>query len=268
MLNYPQIDPVAIQLGPLAIHWYGLTYLAAFALCGWLVMRRAARDDLPLAPGRISDLINWVALGVIGGGRLGYMLFYDLSGWLANPLKVLQIWDGGMSFHGGLLGVVVALAWFARREGESLIRVGDLVAPAIPIGLMCGRLGNFIGGELWGRPTDVPWGMVFPHVDALARHPSQLYQAAGEGLALFLLLWWFARVPRRPGQVAGAFLMGYAAFRFLAEFAREPDAHLGLVALDWVTMGQLLSLPMLAAGALLWCYAARWAGPLKLTKES
>ena len=267
MLNYPQIDPVALQLGPVAIHWYGLTSLAAFALCGVLVMRRAARADLPLAPGRISDLINWVAMGVIGGGRLGYMVFYDLSGWLANPLTLFQIWDGGMSFHGGLIGVIVALTWFAKREGASLIRVGDLVAPAIPVGLAFGRLGNFIGGELWGRPTDVPWGMVFPHVDALVRHPSQLYQAAGEGVALFVLLMWFARTPRPAGRVAGAFLIGYAVFRFAAEFAREPDAHLGPVALEWVTMGQLLSLPMLLAGVVLWRFGARWAGPLnKLEK--
>jgi len=259
MIQYPQIDPVAIQLGPVAIHWYGLMYLAAFLLCGIIISKRAARSDLPLKPTLIGDLINAGALGVILGGRLGYMLFYDLSGWIASPLKVIQIWDGGMSFHGGLFGVILALVWFARKHDESLIRLGDLVAPAIPLGLMLGRLGNFIGGELWGRPTDLPWGMVFPQVDELARHPSQLYQAAGEGLLLFLLCMAFARATRAPGQVAGVFLIGYGVLRFIAEFAREPDAHLGSVALDWVTMGQLLSVPMVIAGAVLYTQGARWA---------
>ena len=258
-MNYPQIDPVALQLGPVAIHWYGLMYLAAFLLCGMLISKRAARSDLPLKPTLIGDLINAGALGVILGGRIGYMVFYDLSGWLADPLKVIQIWDGGMSFHGGLLGVILALVYFARKHDESLIRMGDLIAPAIPIGLMLGRLGNFIGGELYGRPTDLPWGMVFPTADALVRHPSQLYQAAGEGLALFVICMLYARASRAPGQVAGVFLMGYALFRFAAEFAREPDAHLGAVALDWVTMGQLLSVPMFLAGAVLFIKGPRWA---------
>ena len=262
MLNYPQIDPVAIQLGPLAIHWYGLTYLAAFALCYGLIRLRAARADLPLTPELIGDLLNTCALGVIVGGRLGYMVFYDLAGWADDPLKLFRIWEGGMAFHGGLVGVIVALLMFARRHGESFIRVGDLVAPAIPVGLGLGRVGNFIGGELWGRPTDLPWGMVFPHVDDLVRHPSQLYQAAGEGLCLFLLLWWFAAKPRLPGQVAGGFLIGYAVFRFAAEFARQPDAHLGAIALDWLTMGQLLSIPMLIAGAILYRMGPGWAGAL------
>lgn len=262
MLTYPQIDPVAIQIGPLAVHWYGLTYLAAFALCFWLVKKRAARSDLPLAPSMIGDLLNACALGVILGGRIGYVVFYDLAGWSADPLKIFKIWEGGMSFHGGLLGVIGALWWFARSRAESFIRVGDLIAPAIPVGLGLGRIGNFIGGELWGRPTDVPWGMVFPHVDDLVRHPSQLYQAAGEGLSLFLILWWFSARPRQAGQVAGAFLVGYAAFRFLAEFARQPDAHLGPIAFDWLTMGQLLSLPMAGIGVVLWIYGSRWAAPL------
>ena len=190
-MNYPQIDPVAIQLGPIAIHWYGLMYLAAFVGCGLLISRRARRADLPLAPGLISDLINSGALGVILGGRLGYMLFYDLQAWIQDPLKVLRIWDGGMSFHGGLIGVVLALVLFARKHNESIIRVGDLIAPTVPLGLMFGRIGNFIGGEL-RSPTDSPLGMIFPHVDEQLRHPSQLYQAAGEGLVLFALCMWFA----------------------------------------------------------------------------
>lgn len=258
-MRYPFIDPIAVQLGPVAIHWYGLMYLVAFVVCGLIISRRAARPDLPLQPKLINDLINAGALGVILGGRVGYMLFYDLAGWLADPLKVLRIWDGGMSFHGGLLGVVLALVYFARKHDESLIRVGDLIAPAVPIGLMFGRLGNFIGGELWGRPTDLPWAVVFPQVDELGRHPSQLYQAAGEGLALFLICMWFARRPRPAGQVAGVFLMGYGVFRFVAEFAREPDAHLGPVMLDWVTMGQVLSVPMLVMGVLLFVKGPAWA---------
>lgn len=212
MLTYPQIDPIAIQVGPVAVHWYGLTYLVAFALCYALVKHRSGRADLPLAPDMIGDLLNACALGVIAGGRLGYLMFYDLPGWLDDPLKLFKIWEGGMSFHGGLLGVIVALAWFARRHGESFIRIGDLIAPAIPVGLGLGRIGNFIGGELWGRPTEVPWAMVFPHVDQLPRHPSQLYQAAGEGLALFVILWVFALRPRAAGRVSGAFLMATPRF--------------------------------------------------------
>lgn len=257
-MTYPQIDPVAIQLGPIAIHWYGLMYLAAFVGCGLLISRRARRADLPLAPGLISDLINTGALGVILGGRLGYMLFYDLQAWIQDPLKVLRIWDGGMSFHGGLIGVVLALVVFARKHNESIIRVGDLIAPTVPLGLMFGRIGNFIGGELWGRPTDSPMGMIFPHVDQQLRHPSQLYQAAGEGLVLFALCMWFARKPRPAGQVAGVFLMGYAVFRSLAEFAREPDAHIGVLSIG-LTMGQLLSVPMFLAGIMIFAKGPGWA---------
>lgn len=249
MLTYPNIDPVAIQLGPVAIHWYGIMYMLAFASAWYLAMRRAEGGGF--SKDHIGDVIFNGAIGVVLGGRIGYILFYNFDAFLANPAMLLRVWEGGMSFHGGLIGVVLAVMWTARRQQRSFASVMDFVAPIVPIGLGAGRIGNFIGGELWGRPTDLPWGMVFPHVDNLARHPSQLYQFALEGVLLFLLVWIYSAKPRASLQVSGMFLMGYGAQRFLIEFARQPDAHLNFVAFNWMTQGQLLSLPMIALGLFL-----------------
>lgn len=258
MLVHPQFDPVALQLGPIAIRWYGLMYLVAFVLFVALGRHRARRNLLTgWHPRDVDDMLLYGVFGVIVGGRLGYVLFYKPLHYLANPQDILAVWQGGMSFHGGLLGVLVALWLYARRRGKRWIDVTDFVAPLVPLGLAAGRLGNFINGELPGRATDLPWGMWFPQVDRapLARHPSQLYQFALEGLALFAILWWFSREPRPAAAVSGAFLAGYGALRFLAEYARQPDDFLGLLALG-LSMGQWLSLPMLLAGAamLAWAY--------------
>lgn len=244
-----EINPVAISLGPLQVHWYGLMYLLAFGSAWVLGGRRARSTEGGWSEKQLSDLIFYGALGVILGGRVGYVLFYHFDYFLTDPLWLFAVWEGGMSFHGGLLGVILMMIWFARREQRSLFELGDFVAPLVPLGLAAGRIGNFIGGELWGRPTDQSWGVIFPQAaDQLARHPSQLYQAALEGVLLFALLWWFSSKPRKPGSVAGLFLVGYGVARGLVEFFREPDAHLGLIGFDLLSMGQLLSLPMILAG--------------------
>ncbi len=258
MLRHPAFDPVAIEIGPLEVRWYGLMYVLGFLSAWWLGRRRAARAGSGWEAAEVGDLLVYVAFGVILGGRLGYVLFYGLQAFLADPLMPLRIWEGGMSFHGGLLGVIVALWLYGRRSGRGFWAVADFCAPLVPPGLFFGRLGNFINGELWGRPTALPWGMVFPPAGPEPRHPSQLYEAALEGLALFAALWWFTARPRPRMAASGLFLLLYGLFRFLVEFAREPDRHLGFVAFGWMTMGQLLSLPMVAAGAgLLWCAYAR-----------
>ncbi len=257
MLIYPDIDPVALELGPVAIHWYGLMYVVGFLAAWGLGRRRAHRADSPLTPQQVDDLVFFGALGVIVGGKLGYHLFYNLFGLLDDPLAVLRIWEGGMSFHGGLLGVTVALAAYAARLRVPLLRLSDFGAPLVPIGLGAGRLGNFINGELWGRPTDVPWGMVYPPLGDEPRHPSQLYEMGLEGIALLVLVWWFSARPRPRGAVTGVFLLGYGAFRSLAELYRMPDAHIGYLAFGWVTMGHLLSLPMILAGGALLAWASR-----------
>ena len=260
MLVHPQFDPIAIQLGPLGIHWYGLTYLAAFGLFLWLGSLRMRQPPWAQAGWTrrdIEDMLFWGVLGVIVGGRLGYALFYKPGYYAAHPLEVLMVWRGGMSFHGGLLGVIAALALYARQHTWRFLDVTDLIAPCVPVGLASGRVGNFINGELWGRAADpsLPWAMVFPQSgSAIARHPSQLYQVALEGLLLFVLLWWYARRPRAPGQVSGAFLVGYGVLRFVAEFFREPDNFLGPLALG-MSMGQWLCVPMALAGAWLWLRA-------------
>jgi len=254
LLNYPNIDPVAFSLGPIQVHWYGLTYLVGIGLAWWLARQRA--DRLGLSKDQISDLTFYAAVGVILGGRFGYALFYHFDRVLADPLWLLRVWEGGMAFHGGFLGVVVALLLFARKHRLPLLKLGDFVAPLTPIGLGLGRLGNFINGELWGRVSDVPWAMVFPNGGPDPRHPSQLYQFALEGMLLFLVLWLFSRQPRPVGSVTGLFLVGYGSLRFLAEFTREPDAHLGLL-LGGLSMGQLLSLPMVAVGIALMVWAYR-----------
>ena len=260
MLVHPQFDPVAVSLGPLSIHWYGLTYLVAFVAGWWLARLRTARPDSPVNDEQLGDLLFYMALGVILGGRFGYVLFYHFDRFLADPLWLVQIWEGGMSFHGGLIGVLVAMLMFARRIGTGFFNIADFIAPVIPVGLGLGRLGNFINGELWGRaaPPDLPWAMVFPQAgDAVPRHPSQLYEFALEGVLLFLVLWWFSARPRPRMAVSGLFLAGYGILRSVAEFFREPDEHLGFLLLDAMTMGQILSIPMIVAGAVMLFLAYR-----------
>ena len=275
-------DPVAVSIGPLDIHWYGVMYLLAF-LAFWATGNRRATRQTWWAWSKqdVGDILFYGMLGVIVGGRIGYMLFYAYDLLIQNPWSLFKVWDGGMSFHGGLLGVIFAMIWFARRTRRSFWQVADFVAPLVPLGLAFGRLGNFIGGELWGRLTDVPWAMIFAKstgfkatetaalneawrsgaLDHLARHPSQLYQAGMEGLALFLILMWYSRRPRPRAAVSGLFLLGYGIFRLIAEFFRQPDAHIGFLAMQWLTMGMLLSLPMIAAGIIIMRFAYHYDPP-------
>ncbi len=269
MLIHPQFNPIALDLTglglPLQVHWYGITYLVAFGLFLWLANRRAAmpwfaedgweRRD-------IEDLLFFGVMGVVLGGRLGYVLFYKPGHYLAHPMEVFAVWKGGMAFHGGMLGVAVAMALFAWRRQRSFLSVTDLIVPCVPVGLACGRIGNFINGELWGRAADpgLPWAMVFPQSGLeIARHPSQLYQFGLEGLLLFTLLWVYGRRQRALGQVSAAFLFGYGVLRFVAEYFREPDDFLGLLALN-MSMGQWLCVPMILGGAALWVWAGRRGG--------
>jgi phosphatidylglycerol:prolipoprotein diacylglycerol transferase len=259
VLTHPQFDPILFSLGPLAVRWYGLMYVAgfvAFIVLGKYRVRKGLSGAI--TENDVDDLLMYGVLGVILGGRLGYVLFYKPGHYLAHPLEILQIWTGGMSFHGGFLGVLIGVAIFCWRRKLRWLAVMDFVAPMCPIGLAAGRLGNFINGELPGRPTDVPWGMWFPQVDPtpLARHPSQLYQFALEGMLLFVLIWWFSSKPRPVGAVSGFFLVGYGALRFLAEFTRQPDDFLGLLALG-LSMGQWLSIPMIIAGIAMLAWSAR-----------
>ncbi|MDA1107637.1 MAG: prolipoprotein diacylglyceryl transferase [Proteobacteria bacterium] len=261
MITYPAIDPVALHLGPLKVHWYGLMYLAGFAAVWWLGVRRARRPGAIITPEQVSDLVVYGALGVMLGGRIGYILFYDLAAYIAEPLNIFKLWQGGMSFHGGLIGVLLAMALYARKLHVRFFEMTDFLAPLVPIGLGAGRIGNFINGELWGRVSDVPWAMIFPTGGPLARHPSQLYQAALEGALLFIILWSYSAKPRPTMAVSGMFLVFYGLFRFMVEFVRVPDAQLGYLAFDWVTMGQVLSLPMIFAGfGLMWWAYRKPAG--------
>jgi phosphatidylglycerol:prolipoprotein diacylglycerol transferase len=242
------IDPVLVNIGPLAVRWYGLMYLVGFVAAYYLAKSRLARtgwteDDL-------SDLLFWGFMGVILGGRIGYVLFYQFSYFLSDPLYLFKIWEGGMSFHGGLLGVLTAIFFFAKKKQSTFLEVGDFVAPLVPIGLGAGRIGNFLNAELWGRTTDVPWGIIFPAAGNIARHPSQLYQFALEGVVLFTIVWLYSKQPRGTGAVGGMFLLCYGVFRFIVEFFREPDAHLGLYATG-LSQGQYLSVPMVLLGAYL-----------------
>lgn len=251
MLEYPAIDPVAISLGPLKIHWYGLSYIAGTLLGWWLLRLRAARHGW--SHGQVADLVFYVVLGAVIGGRIGSVLFYNLPYYLEHPLAVFKIWQGGMAFHGGLLGVLVAVWLFARSQGRRFFEITDYLAPVVPLGLFFGRIANFVNGELWGKPTDVPWAMVFPGELAgeVPRHPSQLYEAALEGLLLFVILWLYSARPRPVMAVSGLFLVGYSVFRFLVEFVRVPDVQLGYLAFGWLTMGQVLCVPMFVIGAIL-----------------
>lgn len=261
MLVHPQFDPVLVSFGPVAVRWYGLMYVAAFVfviVLGKLRVRQGLGQGMTARD--VDDILVYGVLGVILGGRLGYVLFYKPDYYLAHPGEILQIWTGGMSFHGGFIGVMLAVALFCWIKKKRWLPTMDFIAPLVPLGLAAGRLGNFINGELPGRPTTVPWGMWFPQADPtpLARHPSQLYQFAGEGLTLFVILWLYSRHPRPTGAVSGAFLVGYGTLRFLAEFAREPDNFLGLLALGF-SMGQWLSLPMILAGIAMMVWAYRRA---------
>jgi len=252
VIVHPGIDPVAFSIGPVSVHWYGLMYLAGFAGGYTLGVLRAKRPGSGWHPEEVADVLFYIALGVILGGRLGYVLFYNPAYYFAHPMEIAQLWDGGMSFHGGLLGVVAAMAWFARKTGRSFFHVADFVAPLTPLGLLAGRIGNFINQELWGRASDLPWAMVFPATDPdrVPRHPSMLYEAFLEGVVLFVVLWVYSSRPRRAGRVSGLFLMCYGVFRFAVEFVRQPDPHIGHLALGWLTMGQALSIPMLLLGVL------------------
>jgi phosphatidylglycerol:prolipoprotein diacylglycerol transferase len=256
MLVHPQFDPIAISIGPFGIRWYGLMYLVGFVTALWLGRRRAVRDAWRGWTLReMDDALFYAVIGVILGGRLGYVLFYKPGYYLSHPLEIFYVWQGGMSFHGGFLGVLAAMVLFAHKKRKRWLGIMDFVAPLVPPGLAAGRLGNFINAELWGRPTDVPWAMIFPNVDGMPRHPSQLYEFALEGVLLFVLLWWYSSKPRPLGAVSALFLIGYGASRFVVEYSREPDSFLGILALGF-TMGQWLSLPMIVVGAwLLW-----WSG--------
>ncbi len=259
MINYPDIDPVALSLGPIKIHWYGISYLLGFAGCWYLLKILGKRKLHPLKNSQIDDLVFYAALGVILGGRIGYTLFYNLDVFLQQPLVLLQIWNGGMSFHGGLIGVALAMWLYARKTGQNIFVITDMVAVVTPFGLACGRAGNFINAELWGRPSDLPWAMVFPTDPlALPRHPSMLYELLLEGMILFIIMWLF--VHRSPPRMAASalFLTLYGFFRFLVEFVRQPDAHMGeggFIYGNWLTQGMLLSLPMVVLGMILLWFA-------------
>ena len=248
MLIHPEFDPIAIHIGSFGIHWYGLMYLLGFLSLLWLGKWRIRRNpDSGWKVSDVDDILFYGALGVIIGGRLGYVMFYQPTYFSQHPHEILYLWQGGMSFHGGFLGVLAAMALFARKTGKRWLEIMDFVAPLVPIGLGAGRMGNFINGELWGRATDMPWGMIFPKVDQVVRHPSQLYEFALEGVVLFLILWIYSSKPRPRGTVSALFLIGYGSFRFLAEYTREPDSYLGLLSMG-LSMGQWLSLPMVIAG--------------------
>ncbi len=255
-LTFPNIDPVLLSIGPLSIRWYGLMYLIGFAFAMWLANRRADKKGSGWSREQVSDLLFSGFLGVVIGGRIGYVLFYNFGLFLDNPLYLFEVWTGGMSFHGGLIGVITAMYWYARRNGRTFFGVADFIAPLVPFGLGMGRLGNFMNGELWGRVTDVPWAMIFPQAGPLPRHPSQLYEFALEGILLFIILNVFIRKPRPLGTVSGLFLTCYGIFRFTVEYFRQPDPQLGLFD-GFISMGQILSSPMIICGIIMFIWASK-----------
>jgi phosphatidylglycerol:prolipoprotein diacylglycerol transferase len=268
LLPFPEIDPVAFSLGPIAVHWYGLAYVLGI-LCGWYYARQLARRDYlwphdrsPLTAAHLDDFMVWVAVGIVLGGRLGYILFYDFAAIAQNPIRAIEIWNGGMSFHGGFVGAILAIILFSRRNDIPVLSMLDTIAAVVPFGLLFGRIANFVNGELWGRLSDAPWAVVFPTGGPFARHPSQLYEAGLEGILLLvvlaMLVFW-GKALKRPGFIAGAFGVGYALSRIFVEFFREPDAQLGYLAFGWLTMGMLLSLPMVAVG--IWLMARARSSP-------
>ncbi|MDB3992123.1 prolipoprotein diacylglyceryl transferase [Gammaproteobacteria bacterium] len=248
MLVFPQFDPVAISVGPISIHWYGVMYIIAFGGAWVLANYRRNKIGNHWSSEQISDLVFYGAMGAVLGGRVGSVFFYNIGRFLDDPLWLFRVWEGGMSFHGGFIGVLIAMFLYSRSINKKFWETVDFIAPCVPFGIGAGRLGNFIGGELWGRPTDASWGMIFPHVDNLPRHPSQLYEIALEGVVLFIIIWWFSSVTKPRMAVSGTFAILYGSFRFFIEFFREPDLHIGFIAFDWLTMGQLLSLPMVIVG--------------------
>lgn len=258
MFIYPHINPIAFKLGPLQVHWYGLMYIVGFLAAWGLGHLRAKRPYSPVKSNQIDDLIFFCALGVVLGGRIGYMLFYALPGFLHNPVLLFKVWNGGMSFHGGLIGVLIAIWLYSRHIKQPVFAVGDFVAPLVPIGLGMGRIGNFINGELWGRVTNVPWAMIYPQAGPQPRHPSEIYEFLMEGVLLFIIVWVFSRKPRPAMSVSGLFLLCYGIFRFIGECFRQPDPQLGFIAFGWLTMGQLLSLPMIIFGLFFLRSAYKW----------
>lgn len=249
MLYYPSdINPIAFSIGPIKVHWYGFMYLIGFLGAWGLGVYRARKPNSGFTMDEVTDLIFYGALGVILGGRFGYMIFYDLPGFLHNPLTLFQVWDGGMSFHGGMIGVCIAFWLYGKHLKKSVWELTDFIAPMVPIGLGAGRAGNFINGELWGRVTTVPWGMIYPDAGPLPRHPSEIYEFLMEGVLLFLILWFFSKKPRPRFAVSALFLLCYGSFRFFCEFFRQPDPQYGYLIWGWVTMGQILSFPMILAG--------------------
>ena len=254
---YPEINPIAYKLGPISIYWYGVTYLLGFILAFFVCYWNKNHQRIDWTINDLMDLFFYGTLGVIFGGTWGYLLFYEPGRLIDDPLKIIRFWEPGRSFHGGLMGVLLGVFLFSRAQRRHFWEVCDLVAVATPIGIACGRLGNFLNAELWGRVTDVPWAMVFPSAGELARHPSQLYELALEGIALFILLQWYIQKQRPVGSVSGLFLVGYGLFRFIIEFLREPDWNHGFVALGWLTMGQVLSIPMVVGGMVLFIRVAK-----------
>lgn len=254
MFIHPNFNPVAASLGPIKIHWYGVMYLLGFTLAWFLGIYRTRKLDLPWNKDLIGDLIFYAALGIIIGGRLGYMLFYDFQEWLEHPLKLFQVWKGGMSFHGGLAGGLIGLMIFSKHTHKHYLDVTDFAAPLVPLGLAAGRFGNFINGELWGRPTDVAWAMIFPELDNIPRHPSQLYEFTLEGITLFIILFIYTSKIRARGRATALFLILYGLFRFIIEFFREPDVQIGYLFSKWCTMGQILTIPVVILGLIIWCY--------------